>query len=277
MRQPTNLRGATLPGLSQPSEKEGPHHRSLSACQKLQWRADSPLQSHPFTLLFLLPGSGEAKFKLRSPDDWATPVTLAEEERRQASSQVSQNHLRFSLLCVRSAAQPAWSRCSETHCGSRLATEPEAWHLNCPGNIAAHCRVGSINQREFWGPTRQTQTWQEVRGVGVKIPQVRHHFRAGRVRRQIGNVGRAQNEIGQITELGICDFQTLRRTRERLETNRVYVSGRRSKWNHLTPSLTFQEGYAVNGEILTGEEWNRTRHSQHAGLIWKIFREKIFS
>lgn len=90
MRQPTNLRGATLPGLSQPSEKEGPHHRSLSACQKLQWRADSPLQSHPFSLLFFLPGSGEAKFKLRSSDDWATPVTLSEEERRQASSQVSQ-------------------------------------------------------------------------------------------------------------------------------------------------------------------------------------------
>lgn len=40
MRQPTNLRGATLPGLSQPSEKEGPHHRSLRL-PRLQRQAGS--------------------------------------------------------------------------------------------------------------------------------------------------------------------------------------------------------------------------------------------
>lgn len=68
-----------------------------------------------------------------------------------------------------SAARSAWCRYSKTQCGSRLATEPEAWHLNCPGNIAAHCRVGSINHTEFWGPTQQTQTWQEVREVAVKF------------------------------------------------------------------------------------------------------------
>lgn len=48
-----------------------------------------PPRSHPFTLLFFLPGCGEAKFKLHSSDDWATPVTLPEEEHWQASSQVS--------------------------------------------------------------------------------------------------------------------------------------------------------------------------------------------
>jgi len=40
MRQPTNLRGATLPGLSQSSEKEGPHHRSFWL-PRLQRQADS--------------------------------------------------------------------------------------------------------------------------------------------------------------------------------------------------------------------------------------------
>lgn len=60
-------------------------------------------------------------------------------------------------------------------------------------------------------------------------------------------------KIGQITELGIRDFLALQRTGEQLETNCVYVPGRHSKWNHLTLCLTFQEGYAVNGEILTAE------------------------
>lgn len=133
--------------------------------------------SYSFTLSAFLPGCREAKLKLCSCDDWATPVTLPKEERALTSLQLGVSyHLRFSLLCVHSAAQSAWCLYSWTQFGSRLATEPEAWHLNCSGNIAAHCRVASINHRAFLGADAADTNLAGSQKSWVKIPQVHHHF-----------------------------------------------------------------------------------------------------
>lgn len=56
-----------------------------------------------------------------------------------------------------------------------VATESEAWHLNCPGNMTACCRVGNINHRKF-GADRADMNLAGGQWTRSKIPQVRHHF-----------------------------------------------------------------------------------------------------
>lgn len=59
MRQPTNLRGATLPGFSQPSIKEGPHHTPFQL-PRLQ------LQPGFFSFFLLLWRDRVSRFKQQS-------------------------------------------------------------------------------------------------------------------------------------------------------------------------------------------------------------------
>lgn len=66
MRQPTNLRGATLPGLSQPSEKEGPRHRSFWL-PRLQRQAGS-------LLLWLWGGGPSSMFEATKHDCPLSPL-----------------------------------------------------------------------------------------------------------------------------------------------------------------------------------------------------------
>lgn len=56
-----------------------------------------------------------------------------------------------------------------------VATESEAWHLNCPGNMTACCRVGNINHRKF-GADGADMNLAGGHWTRSKIPQVRHHF-----------------------------------------------------------------------------------------------------
>lgn len=172
MRQPTNLRGATLPGLSQPSEKEGPHHRSL-CLPKLQRQADSP----SFTLLsFLRPLLSPSPVAERpslstAPLFWwlGNPFAF---QRRSADTPAARCLIRsalFFILCVQLPGRLCWYSHFSGSVWEPVATEPEAWHLNCPGNMAARCGVGNINHRKLGGRPEQTRTWQEVRELGVKF------------------------------------------------------------------------------------------------------------
>lgn len=153
MRQPTNLRGATLPGLSQPSEKEGPRHRSFWL-PRLQRQAGS-------LLLWLWGGGAFINVwgnKARLPA-LPSPFTFQRRSRKKLPSQ--------EFLWVGLPGWLCWYSGVTDSVWELVATETEAWHLNCTGNITARCRAGNINHSKLG--TDGSWIWQEVTELRVKF------------------------------------------------------------------------------------------------------------
>lgn len=160
MRQPANLRGATLPGLSQPSEKEGPHHRSFWL-PRLQRQADS----------LALSGRGGAG-PLRLKQQSAAPLTFS--QREQLPARCRSRPAGLLAPCVTVGWACWFSRGIESRCGSclLLSQEPDIWTAQAAWLCAA-LEVTSVSAS--WGLTEQTWAWQEVTDLR-EIPQVYHFF-----------------------------------------------------------------------------------------------------
>lgn len=171
MRQPTNLRGATLPGLSQPSEKEGPHHRSFWL-PRLQRQADSL----SFCLVVEGPGIwGFERQQSTAPlSGWQGSPSLF----RAGAATSSRPGITdrpagfFSSLCV--CGWFCWFCKVSDSVWELVATETEAWHLNCPGNMTARCSVGHINHSKLGADMDMNLAGDHW--PGSEIPQISHYF-----------------------------------------------------------------------------------------------------
>lgn len=169
MRQPTNLRGATLPGLSQPSKKEGPHHRSFWL-PRLQRQADS----------LSLSGRGGARhLRLRQQSTapgfrWqGNPSRFREQSPTNSQPGVTSDLQVFFWVLL--LGWFCWFSKVTNSVWELDATESEARHLNCPGNMTACCSVGHINHRKLGADGADVNLAGGHWPVS-EIPKVYHHF-----------------------------------------------------------------------------------------------------
>lgn len=159
MRQPANLRGATLPGLSQPSEKEGPHHRSY-------W-----LLRLQRSLSFRLVVEG-GYLRLWKTTKNCSPFGQKGSPSCMRAGSVTCSQWGFAFLhvflCVWLLSWFWWFTKLTHSVWKMVATESEAWHANGQGSMIACSSVGRLNHS-----TREPGRRSVTRG---KIPKVYNHF-----------------------------------------------------------------------------------------------------
>lgn len=141
MRQPANLRGATLPGLSQPSEKEGPHHRSF-------W-----LLRLQRSLSFRLVVEG-GYLRLWKTTKHCSPFGQKGSPSCMRAGSVTCSQWGFAFLhvflCVWLPSWFWWFSKVTHSVWKMVATESEAWHANGQGSMIACSGVGRLNHSKLW-------------------------------------------------------------------------------------------------------------------------------
>lgn len=157
MRQPTNLRGATLPGLSQPSEKRRGHSTHLSDC-----RASSTRPTRSFVWSWRGPGVQTLKRAALS-----FLITWTAESQRSCEHPGVAANLPIHLCCKWVTAATKGNFGLEMLGSGFHRDEPDICTALC--NMTACGSVGYINHSQMV-THRADWTWQQVTDLGVKYP-----------------------------------------------------------------------------------------------------------